>query len=265
MGKKAVKLTLVFGIGLAFLPLLIIGGCVSRKNEPCAETAAEWALKRVGSDGWRWGCLNFVANAYNQQEAGRYTAHILANELSIAGALIKESPNRAPVGALIFWYAYEGNLWAGHVGIHVGNGEVVHAGFGLVRKDNMKGLWPGIIGFAGNAPYRGWAKAPVDWQGDGGRKSDFSGRVTNNDMGIANVLITIKGQITFNLKDSESSFSVITNADGIFKLWGFSNANSYTITPSKQGYSFKPPRYCLISPLNLDVNFVAYPSDISNL
>ncbi|MCL0075035.1 pesticin C-terminus-like muramidase, partial [Thermodesulfovibrionales bacterium] len=229
-----------------------------------AKKAAQWAIDRVGTEGWRFFCLNFVANAYDQTASGRSSANILANELANANLLKKYSLYNAPVGALVFWYACpRANENFGHVGIYVGDGYVVHAAGKYVQKDNMAGRQPRErCEHAGNAPYRGWAHAPVNWQiGNGGRNPDFSGRVISNVRGLANATVTIRGNICYRDKDYES-YSVTTDAYGNFKFWGLYDGLNYTITPSKQDYSFTlkndhASEYFQGSPPNLSVNFSA--------
>jgi hypothetical protein len=215
--------------------------------------AARWAENRVGTEGWRWGCLNFVANAYDRQGAGWDTAILMARELT----LTRSSPENAPIGALVFWDAAPANGHAGHVGIHVGGGNVVHA-IGRtpmevrVRQDNMRGLSIRDTGIAA-APYIGWATAPAVWRtGNGGRNPDFSGRVIVNGRGLAGVSMELFGNVTFELElepprgPGPVTITVRTDSNGYFEFWGLPR-RTFTITPNKTGYSFNPSQQSRIA------------------
>ena len=202
--------------------------------------AANWAKQRVGTEGWRWGCANFVANTYDQQGAGYESAIDMANNLRKT----KSSPEQAPVGALLFWDKASANGYSGHVGIHVGDGFVIHA-FGKtametrITKHDMSGLQIGKTRITG-APYLGWAKAPSQWQiGNGGRKPDFAGNVICNGRGLDNVSIELTGPVIFG-STAQKKIYVTTNSNGYYDVWGLPNAPQYTITPIKLGYSFSP-------------------------
>ncbi len=197
--------------------------------------AAKWAINKVGSIGWWWGCLRFVANAYDQQQAGWHTAALLADILPIH----RRSAAQAPIGALIFWGRHRSNNYAGHVGIHIGRGYVIHAGGKSVVKVNIAHLQPGVsdFQFAAGAPYLGWAAAPADWRvGNGGRRPDISGRVTMGDQGVANVAITIHGPLKFGSLKPQILITQ-TDENGYFVFWGIPlvppDSSVYTITAEK--------------------------------
>jgi len=207
----------------------------SLTSQPIA--AVTWARARVGATGWWWGCLRFVANAYDQQQAGWRTAACLADILTIH----RTSPARAPIGALVFWGRHRSNGFAGHVGIHIGRGYVIHISGKQVVKENLSHLQPGTPDFqsAGGAPYLGWGKAPTAWRvGNGGRDPDISGRVTSRGQGLANVTITINGPLRFGSHTPQIR-ATQTDLNGYFAFWGLPivppDISVYTITAEKFG------------------------------
>lgn len=118
-----------------------------------AAAAIDWALARVGQEGYALRCLAFVEDAYER-----------ANEIEVFGgasatesaALYGLSPYVAdeppPAGSLVF-YACGGPVdgaWRdwGHVGLALGDGRVVHA-WDVVRVDEAAAV--GAL-----APAPGW-------------------------------------------------------------------------------------------------------------
>lgn len=197
--------------------------------------AVRWAITSVGSIGWWWGCLRFVANAYDQQQAGWRTAALLADILPIH----RTSPAQASIGALIFWGRHRSNNYAGHIGLHIGRGYVIHISGKRVVKENIAHLQPGNYDFqfAAGAPYLGWSKAPANWRvGNGGRSPDISGRVTTGDRGVVNATITIHGPLKFGSPKPQILVTQ-TDASGYFTFWGLPivppDSSVYTITAEK--------------------------------
>jgi len=127
---------------------------------------AAWAEIHVGLKSWRapdghrqqsytdrgW-CGRFVAHAYGAKKVGFRNAKAMLKAAAKDGTLRGGSPEAAPLGALVYYDLSE----HGHVGIHVGGGFVVHAGYGeRVRRD----YWALIDGYAG------WSYPPPDrWPG----------------------------------------------------------------------------------------------------
>ncbi|MCD5417170.1 hypothetical protein LR021_02205 [Candidatus Bipolaricaulota bacterium] len=198
-------------------------------------SAVKWAITRVGDAGWWWGCLRFVANAYDQQQAGWRTAALLADILPIH----RTSPAQASIGALVFWGRHHSNNYAGHIGLHIGRGYVIHIRGKRVVKNNMAHLQPGDYDFqfTAGAPYLGWGKTPANWRvGNGGRSPDISGRVTTGDQGVANVTITIRGPLKFGSPKPQTLITQ-TDANGYFTFWGLPivppDGSAYTVTAEK--------------------------------
>lgn len=129
-----------------------------------AALAAAWATSNISAQDWNWLCQRFVENAYgtsgqffSAQAAGN--ALITHPYLGIPEAQNKDPLEGAEVGDLVFFAADETNRGFGHVGIYVGNGEMVSATAGGVKKDHIF-----------NSPYwanrfRGWGDAPDAWKG----------------------------------------------------------------------------------------------------
>jgi len=127
---------------------------------------AAWAELQVGLRAWRapdgqrqqsytdrgW-CGKFVAHAYGAKKVGFRDARAMLKAAAKSGTLHDGSPAEAPLGALVFYHLSE----HGHVGIHVGGGYVVHAGYAeRVRRDH----WATIDGYAG------WSYPPPErWPG----------------------------------------------------------------------------------------------------
>jgi hypothetical protein len=127
---------------------------------------AAWAELQVGLKAWRapdghrqqsytdrgW-CGRFVAHAYGAKKVGFRDARAMLKAAAKSGTLRDGSPAEAPLGALVFYDLSE----HGHVGIHVGGGYVVHAGYAeRVRRD----YWAELDG------YVGWSYPPPErWPG----------------------------------------------------------------------------------------------------
>jgi cell wall-associated NlpC family hydrolase len=115
--------------------------------------AASWALSQMGSRDFYNLCQRFIENAYGT--SGQYRSAAAASN-----ALMKTAdPGAADVGDLVFFRPDASNGNAGHVGIYLGNGEMVSATNSGVTRDNIF-----------NSPY--WSKLlvgfgdpPDQWQG----------------------------------------------------------------------------------------------------
>lgn len=100
--------------------------------------AAKWAEKYMGSTEYNTHCLAFVEDAYEQSNNleifGGSTAKESADEYEA-----NKNTDMPALGSFVF-YNCSGILngeyknW-GHVGLYLGNGEVIHA-WDKVRKDN---------------------------------------------------------------------------------------------------------------------------------
>jgi uncharacterized protein (DUF2147 family) len=127
---------------------------------------AAWAELQVGLKSWRtpdggrqqsftdcgW-CGRFVAHAYGATKVGFKDAKAMKTATLRAGSMRYGSVAHAPVGAIVFYDLSK----HGHVGIHVGDGYVVHAGYGeRVRRDYWNAL----------ENYAGWTyPPPAKWPG----------------------------------------------------------------------------------------------------
>ena len=102
------------------------------------EKAIEWAFGMLGSADYKFLCLAFVEDAYEQGAKVELDGYSYAKE-----AAVKHNAERSmgvpPRGAYVFydcWGTINGRYrnW-GHVGISVGDGGVIHA-WDVVRLDN---------------------------------------------------------------------------------------------------------------------------------
>lgn len=127
---------------------------------------AAWAELQVGLKAWhtpdgrhqrsytdRGWCGRFVAHAYGADKVGFRNARAMLKVAEHDGTLERGALEHAPLGALVYFDLSE----HGHVGIHVGGGYVVHAGYDVrVRRD----YWTAIGG------YVGWSyPPPARWPG----------------------------------------------------------------------------------------------------
>ncbi|MEM2293155.1 MAG: NosD domain-containing protein [Nitrososphaerota archaeon] len=124
-----------------------------------AEAAVSWAMQRLGRGDWSGLCMQFVANAYMQEE------HKPAGYNAIDGARefyrFNQEPNgwlQAPKGALIF-FDMEGTNEYGHVGIYLGNGSIIHA-YGAVTVNTIEET----IAKPDVGRYLGWSYPPETWR-----------------------------------------------------------------------------------------------------
>lgn len=127
------------------------------------ENAIQWAKERVGLKEYRFRCLAFVEDAYEQSNSieifGGSTAKESADEYNAEKRTGLPEP-----GAFVF-YDSSGTLddeyknW-GHVGLHVGGGVVIHA-WNRIRSDDY-------LEIESLMPAPGWTKlqcigwAPVE-------------------------------------------------------------------------------------------------------
>ena len=116
-------------------------------------TALAWAKTQLGSSIWAWRCERFVEESYGT----RYqfaTAWSAANQLGLHAQPITQ----APAGSLVFFGPDGANHGYGHVGLSLGNGEMISA-LATVRMTDVRTspYWSSL--------YRGWADAPAGWPG----------------------------------------------------------------------------------------------------
>lgn len=153
---------------------------VKPKMDERIEKAVAWALNWTdgppypeGNPPYSWKCLGFVLDAYKYGAGVDPREYIMNPEdfsyAKRAAEALKAKDNRGipPRGAYVFYDCW-GTLtdWGydnwGHVGLSVGNGEVVHAWGEEFRIDNylaIQNLSPG--GDWTNPQYIGWAYPPL--------------------------------------------------------------------------------------------------------
>ena len=115
---------------------------------------------------WNFYCMRFVRTAYGAPP-DYPKAEDMYQTLKQKG-LIKTDTN-IPVGALIFWH------WSifGHVGIHGGNGKVIHTGVNPklkkkgIRESQLEEITEVLNGYniaeGRKTSYLGWAYPPESW------------------------------------------------------------------------------------------------------
>ncbi|HRQ73940.1 MAG TPA: CHAP domain-containing protein [Phycisphaerales bacterium] len=126
---------------------------LGRATQPCATPGCFYNPRNTGytpcstptppfdHEPWYSWCARFVANCYGMERAGFETAHDMFNKLSTAGVVETQRDN-IPVGSLVFWYwkmapqnTNDDGKEYGHVGIYIGNGDVIHTGVSKDRQD----------------------------------------------------------------------------------------------------------------------------------
>jgi len=134
--------------------------------------AASWALSQMGSRDYYMLCERFIENAYGT--SGRYGSASQAGNALNWGT----DPDQADVGDLVFFKPDPSNGNYGHVGIYVGNGEMVSATNGGITRDNFQTnpYWKNL--------FVGFGDPPEQW----------SGRPATNDLisGAANLVSKAK-------------------------------------------------------------------------
>jgi peptidoglycan DL-endopeptidase CwlO len=134
--------------------------------------AASWALSQMGSRDYYMLCERFIENAYGT--SGRYGSASQAGNALGWGT----DEGQADVGDLVFFKPDPSNGNYGHVGIYVGNGEMVSATNGGITRDNFQSnpYWKNL--------FVGFGDPPEQW----------SGRPATNDLisGAANLVSKAK-------------------------------------------------------------------------
>lgn len=116
------------------------------------QNAAKWAQGKLGDSSYRGKCLAFVEDAYEQSNGiEMYGGSTATESAAMYGCVMEGEP---PLGALVF-FATTGTLDGklrnyGHVGIHLGDGKLIHA-WDVVRIDDYR-RFPDLL----DAP--GWSK-----------------------------------------------------------------------------------------------------------
>lgn len=143
-----------------------------REWDVIIENALNWAQEQLGTTDYRFRCLAFVEDAYEQSNQielfGGSTAHESAQEYGVISG--DEAP---PRGAFVFYDCWgvldevcpgEYRNW-GHVGLSLGDGRVIHA-WDRVRIDDYHAveLLPGAPGWT-SPRYTGWTPVQRALQG----------------------------------------------------------------------------------------------------
>jgi hypothetical protein len=132
-------------------------------EDPRIELAIKWAEDKytAKSNEYYFECLSFVQDAYDKESGAnthitRYAyARKAAEELNAA----KNNEGVPPRGAFVF-YKWDGDripycTSCGHVGLSIGNGDIIHNYENSIKIQNYKSLKSKVH------PYIGWAYPPV--------------------------------------------------------------------------------------------------------
>lgn len=122
-------------------------------NQEKQALAAAWALNQLGSRDYYNLCQRFIENAYGT--SGQYRSAAAAS-----GALNWGTDfDQADVGDLVFFRPDQSNGNYGHVGIYLGNGEMVSATNGGITRDNIQTnpYWRNL--------FVGFGDPPDQWKG----------------------------------------------------------------------------------------------------
>jgi hypothetical protein len=118
--------------------------------------AASWALAQMGSRDYYMLCQKFIENAYG-------TGGQFGSAKAASGALNwGTDEGAADVGDLVFFKPDPSNGNYGHVGIYVGNGEMVSATNGGITRDNFQSnpYWKNLFVGFGDPPEQ-WSGRPA--------------------------------------------------------------------------------------------------------
>ena len=131
------------------------------------EAAVAWARRQIGSNAYKGRCQAFVADAYH---LGAGMPRKSASTAKAARYMWRRSMSRTgiPVGAAVYFDSPTSPA-AGHVGLHVGNGLVIHA-FGRVKQMTISAI------VASGYAWQGWG-----WNGGAQPSGAAAGTVTAGD------------------------------------------------------------------------------------
>lgn len=125
------------------------------------DRAIAWATARLGNPDYAFRCLAFVEDAYEAGNAIEIFGGSTAKESADEYGVTEPQPTAVPRGAFVF-YDMTGELFGrrtnwGHVGLHFGDGRVVHA-WDEVRIDGYLALQALEVAPGWTQPrYIGWA------------------------------------------------------------------------------------------------------------
>ena len=153
-----------------------------------------WAKSKVGSKAYSGLCQKFVADAYAY--GGGMTRRSAATATAAWKSwCVSTSKSNIPVGAAVY---FQGSGSAGHVGLYIGNGQVVHS-YPTVMISNINSI-PG---------YRGWG-----WNGGVKPGGATSGSSTLSDTQYKNIYGSSKPSSSGNSGNSGSSGGSSSSSKG---------------------------------------------------
>lgn len=160
--------------------------------------------------GGKWAeksCLNFVATMVQKTYGTKYNSKPCAYEYGTA-YLDKTTKNDIPIGADVFFSGsntYCGKHRAGHVGIYVGDGYMIHAWSGKVVKAKIDSITK-----SGTYKYRGWG-----WHGN---------------MSFATSSTTSSTSVTTTLKTGTWYKFTNTKSNKLLNVYGSKSASNTNVT-----------------------------------
>ena len=121
-------------------------------SEEWAEKAINWATEQEGENSWDKLCMAFVSDAFKVFD-DRYP---FPNKLK--ENLILNVSEDSPRGSIVFFSGNNEVEAAGHIGISLGNGKIIHAS-SVVKTQSIEEILGGID----INEYLGWAYPPEQW------------------------------------------------------------------------------------------------------
>lgn len=176
------------------------------------EEAIKWAESEIEVKTYNYNleCLKFVEDAFKMSAGSRLSyAKNAANKLNA-----ESNKGLPPRGAFVF-YDWDGKVggvyknW-GHVGLSLGNGEIIHNSGTSILKQDYRSL------DSKKFPYIGWAYPPLSPPIN--RRFVLSGKMDGNDRDITGIFDSSTSEFTFNSKSVQfglpTDIPIIGNWDG---------------------------------------------------
>lgn len=153
------------------------------------EAAIAWARRQVGSNAYSGRCQAFVADSYSKG-AGMTRRSAATATAAWQSWCVSTSKSNIPVGAAVY---FKGSGAAGHVGLYIGNGQVIHS-YPKVMISNINSI-PGYRGWGWNGGVKPTGTATTytsssTSSGSGGSSSSSSSSSSKNSSGGKDLTVT---------------------------------------------------------------------------
>jgi len=186
----------------AFFALLLFA-CLGLNYSNCyaatVQEAVNFAQSKLGWTDWSGWCLRFVGNAYGRP-TGEHASAIVAwhsNDGKHGDRVIGATPASVPKGALVFFAPTTANVY-GHVGLCIGNGQMIHAWISRVQQND--------ITYGGT--FLGW-RWPNSWTTD---RPVTGGHASLSQLSVpSTVTIDQDFNISFTLKEIQGASKTFQN------------------------------------------------------